>query len=419
LLARSFRQRLIFAAPSFRSQASATTPIRIAMRKNRGARNQRSVNFARACLLAILFIPMLAEKAPAAEMLAAEIPQRIREAILQNNRAVDLSHAGRPVEAEPLFSAALDGAKEDQILSARIATNLGELYRKEDRFSDADRMFRLALKWRRMNLPESSVDLAYALNNLGEIYRVEGRVWEARNLMESAAQSLERFHPEAPGLPVVLSNVAIIWCGFGEYQRAEESLRSALAAYERLHNTSTPDYAIALMDLGQVLEAQDQLHAAEPLYAQAIGLFESAGPVARTGLAAALAGQGELYQRLERPEQARETEQRALLLLHPDADALLHVQILRALGNIVAGGSKPADSVPYFQQSLTIQEKTLGTGHPGTPGLLLDYASATQRAGNKSLARKLRKRAQELMIHLSAELPGRMTVSLRQLHDTQ
>lgn len=375
------------------------------MRSKRGLRYHGEAQFLPACLLALLCVSVA----------LAQIPRPLAEAIAQNNRAIQLMREGRDSEAETLYRAALEGAKEDQMASARIASNLGELYRRQDRYRDAEHMFHAALEWRLKNLPESSAELAYARNNLGEIYRVEGRDWEARNLMESAARSLEQFHPGAPGLPVVLSNYAVMLCKFGEFERAEAALRSALAAHERLHDTSKPEYAVTLTDLGQVLEARNQLLAAEPLYEQAAGIFKDAGPAARKDLAATLANQGELYRRLERVEDAREAEQRALQLLDPQGDALLRVEILRNLGNIMAGGSRPADSVPYFQQSLAIQEKTLGAEHPFTASLLLDYASATQRAGNKSLARRLRKRAEELIERLRRQLPNQMTVSLREL----
>lgn len=375
------------------------------MRRNPGPRYQRGARILRACLPALLWAPSA----------LAQIPRPLAEAIAQNNRAIQLVREGREAEAETLYRAALEGAKQDEMASARIASNLGELYRRQDRYSEAERMFHSALEWRQKNLPESSAELAYARNNLGEIYRVEGRDWEARNLMESAARSLEQFHPDATGLPVVLSNFAVMLCKFGEFERAEESLRSALAGHERLHNTSKPEYAVTLTDLGELLEEQNQLLAAEPLYEQAVGIFEKAGSAASRDLAATLANQGELYQRLERREDAREAEQRALQLLDPKGDALLRAQILRNLGNIVAGGSKPGDSVPYFQQSLRIQEKTLGAEHPFTASLLLDYASATQRAGNRSLARRLRKRAEELIERLRSRSLPQVTVSLRDL----
>jgi hypothetical protein len=104
-----------------------------------------------------------------------------------------------------------------------------------------------------------------------------------------------------------------------------------------------------------------------------------------------------------------------LELLPAQGDVLLRALILRNIGKIVAGQGKPADSVPYFEQSLALHEKTLGSEHPATASLLLDYASATQRAGNKGLARKLRKRAEELIARLRSRSTNQMIVSLRDL----
>jgi tetratricopeptide (TPR) repeat protein len=172
---------------------------------------------------------------------------------------------------------------------------------------------------------------------------------------------------------------------------------------------------VTLTNLAQVLATKNELEAAAPVYEEAIAIFEKVGAPARIELASALANQGDLFRRLDRAQDARQTEERALELLRPGGDAVLRAQILRNLGNILAGGANPVDSVPYFEQSLVIQEKTLGAEHPATARLLLDYASATQRAGNKSLARKLRKRAQELLVRLASQSRSQMTVSLRDL----
>jgi hypothetical protein len=104
-----------------------------------------------------------------------------------------------------------------------------------------------------------------------------------------------------------------------------------------------------------------------------------------------------------------------LELLHPSGDEVLRAQILRHIGNIVAIAGRPADSLPYFEQSLVIQEKTLGEEHPATASLLLDYSSATLRAGQKSLSRKLRKRASDLLARLNSRSTEEMTVSVSAL----
>jgi tetratricopeptide (TPR) repeat protein len=341
----------------------------------------------------------------------------LSKAIARNNEAVSLAHEGREAEAEQLYRAALGAGYEDDLARAKIANNLAALYQREDRFRDAEVMYRRALQWRRKHLPPASVEVAYSLNNLAEVYRAEGRDWEARNLMETALRTLQQFHADAPGLPSVLNNLAIVRCRLGEVDQAEELLRTALRSSHQNPDSASQDYGVTVNNLGKVLETKNDFVAARPLYEQAIGIFERVGAPARQDLASALANAGVLYQRLDRIEDAREAEQRALELLRPAGDAVLRAQILRNLGNILARTGSPVDSLPYFEQSLSIRDKTLGQDHPATARLLLDYASATLRAGNKSLSRKLRKRAAGLVARFNLQSPDHMTVSVSALRD--
>jgi tetratricopeptide (TPR) repeat protein len=226
-------------------------------------------------------------------------------------------------------------------------------------------------------------------------------------------------HSDAAGVAIVLSNYGVMLCRFGEFQQAEETLRSALIAFEKHDDKSSKQYGVTLANLGDVLGAKNDWEAAATFYDGSIEILEKLGAPARIELASALAGRGALYERLGSPDQARQSEERALDLLPPTGNAPLRAQILRNLGNIVADGRQPADSMPYFEQSLVIHEKTLGSEDPTTAALLLDYASATQRAGNKSLSRKLRKRAQDLLARLRSQSLTQMTVSLRDLRENK
>jgi tetratricopeptide (TPR) repeat protein len=377
--------------------------------KNRQERNRSVCN--QSSLLAMLCCGLAWAQDP---------PQdRLPEAVTRNNEGLQLVSEGRYAEAERAYRAALSAKYNDDLSRARIANNLAALYQKQDRYRDAEWMFRCALQWRQKSLPATSIEVAYSLNNLAEIYRIEGRDWEARNLLETSAGSLRQFHPEEAGLPVVLGNLALVRCSFGEFDQAEALLHSALLSYEKQRGTASREYGLTLNNLGQVMESKNELEAAAPLYAQAVGIFEHLGTPASGDLATALANTGELFQRLDRIEEARQAEQRALGLLHPAGDAVLRSVILRNLGNIVAGAGKAADSLPYFEQSLVIQQKILGWEHPVTAGLLLDYASATLRAGDKSRSRKLRKRAEELLTRLNSQSPDQLTVSVQSLRDAK
>jgi tetratricopeptide (TPR) repeat protein len=368
----------------------------------------------RSTLLAILLGGIAWAQDPHAGS-SLEAVAKNNEAVAKNNQAMLLAGQGREAEAEKLYRDALDAEHDNDLARAKIANNLAALYERQDRYRDAERMFHSALEWRRKNLPAASLEIAYSLNNLGEVYRTEGRDWEARNLMETALRSLEQFHPEAPAVPIVRSNFAIVLCHFGELDQAQELLRAALLTYDERRGTEGREYAVTLNDLGQVLEAKGDLEAAVPPYEQAIGIFEHLGVAGRIDLSATLANTGELYQRLDRIEDARRAEERALELLPPAGHGVSRSQILRNLGNIVAKAGNPAEALRYFEQSLRIHEKTLGADHPATASLLLEYSSASLRAGNKSLAGRLRKRATDLAARLKSQSPPQMTVSVNDL----
>jgi tetratricopeptide (TPR) repeat protein len=337
------------------------------------------------------------------------------EAVAQNIEAVRLAHEGRYAEAERLLRAALGAKYIDDLTRAKIAHNLGSIYSREDRYPDAEQMFRCALQWRQENLPAASIEIAYSLSDLADIYRIEGRNREALNLLETAVNGLRQFHPDDPGLPRVLSNLAVVRYGFRKFDEAEELLRAAMNLIEKRLGPAGQDYGVALMNLGQVLQSKDDLEAAAPLYAQAIRIFENLGTSARTYLATALANSGTLYQRMNRLEEGRQAEQRALGLLRAMGDEVLRATILRNLGIIASGTANPANALPYFAESLMIQEKILGAEHPATADLLLEYASAAVRAGNKPLSRKLNKRAKDLVARLNRESPAGLTVSVQAL----
>lgn len=343
----------------------------------------------------------------------------LAEAIARNNWASVLADEGRFEEAEGLYRAALGARYDDDLTRAKIAHNLALLYQRQDRYQDAERWLRRVLQWRQEGLPAGSIEIAYSLNNLAEIYHVEGRDWEARNLLEAAVRSLHEFHPDAPNLALILSNLAAVRCRFKEFEEAEALLREASLLYEKQQGTASRDYGITWNNLGRVFQSRNQIEEAGASYEQAIHIFEQLGPKGRSSLATALANIGTLYEQQNRIADAKRAEQRALELLRPTGDELLRATILRNLGKILAGAGNAADSLPYFEEALRIQDKTLGSEYPASAGLLLDYASATLRAGDKSRYRKLQKRAQELAARLNHQSPEELTVAVQALRSAK
>src|SRR5271154_2863636 len=182
----------------------------------------------------------------------------LADAVARNNRAIVLVEEGRFQEAEDLYRAALGEKYDDDLTRAKIAHNLALLYQRQDRYHDAERWLRSVLQWRQKSLPAGSTEIAYSLNNLAEIYHVEGRDWEARNLLEAAVRSLHEFHPDAPSLPLILSNLAAVRCRFKQFEEAEALLREASVLYEKQQGTASKDYGITLNNLGRVFQSRNQ-----------------------------------------------------------------------------------------------------------------------------------------------------------------
>lgn len=332
-----------------------------------------------------------------------------------NNQAQALVKVGRFQDAEKMYQSALAVEPGDELSRARVANNLAVLYRMQDRYRDAEQALRSALERRQKSLPAASVEIAYSLNNLADVYRIEGRDWEARNLFETALRKLREFHPGAAGYPVIAGNLAVELCKFGEFDQAETLLRTALSGSERLHGATSLEVGIAANNLGQVLQAKKDYVDATVFYDRALQIFENRMPEAAIDVSIVLANVGQLLAQLHQLDQARQFEERALNLLSVDGHGPLRSAILQKLGNIVVNSGNAADALPYFEQSLSIQEKTLGLEHPSTISILRDYAAATSQAGQKSLAHKLRKQADKLAALLHSQLPVQLTVSVGSL----
>jgi tetratricopeptide (TPR) repeat protein len=80
----------------------------------------------------------------------------------------------------------------------------------------------------------------------------------------------------------------------------------------------------------------------------------------------------------------------------PRNDDRLRAAIWHNLGNIETADGHLAEALEYFQRSLVARERILGREHPLVADVLFDYAEAARRAGQRSQARKLRKRAERV-----------------------
>ncbi len=349
--------------------------------------------------------------------LQAETPAA--EATRLNNEGARLYAGQHFAEAERLYRAALALETRDDLRAAIIAGNLGTLYKRLDRYADAERSYKQALELRRRALPPNQPELAYSFNNLADIYRIQGRYWEARNLTLAAVHSLEQADPKDPEMPILLSNLGVIERYLHNPAEAEQRLQDALMLAERLEGPDSKVAALALNNLAQILEDVQEYDEAEVLYTRAVPILEKLGPVHTQDLAIALSNFGRMQSRVGRFEEAKQSEERALALIDGCAPSsnLVRAQILHNMGNIAAAEGRPADALTHFEKALMLDQKLLGDAHPSVADILWDYSAAALKAGNKSLSTKLAKRAERIWTRQNRSNPERFAVDVNALRD--
>jgi tetratricopeptide (TPR) repeat protein len=110
--------------------------------------------------------------------------------------------AGEYRQAEQLLTRALAKAEALTAKEQGISLNgLGELYRRQGRLPDAERMFLRSLDVKEAGLGRDHPDVAVTLTNLGLVYMAEGRDQEAEPLLERALAIQEtRLPPKSAAL---------------------------------------------------------------------------------------------------------------------------------------------------------------------------------------------------------------------------
>ncbi len=320
------------------------------------------------------------------------------EARRLNNDAAVLYAEGKLDAAEHRYQAGLRFAANDDLTASGIATNLGALYKRLNRFQEAEQMYKRALDLRRRRLPALRPEIAESMNNLAEVYRLEGRYWEARNLTQAAVRALEQADPQSPDMPVFLNNWAGLERDLQHLDRAEQLLHKAWNIAERSNKPEDGSLAIIMNTLAQVRADLHDYENAERLYLRAGAIFESSGPEHNYELVVSLTNLGRTQSMLGRDEEARQTELRALALVNDDShpDELLRAAILRNIANIAAAQGNLQEALRRFHQALVTDENILGPEHPSIADVLFDYAAVASRAGERSQSRKMRKRAEQL-----------------------
>ncbi len=287
-------------------------------------------------------------KVQEAAPLAADLGDPIFPAMLWHAWGIQCQAASRFEQAEAAHQTALDAGKaasEHGLLVAECLSRLGYVALKRADLSAAEKHLIAALEMRRDLAPESAAQ-ARTLNTLGVTLRHRG--------------------------------------GPGDYDRAEQRHREALAIMEKIF-PSGYDAAYSLMALGNVAFMRGDLTAASSFYDRAALLFDKAAP-GTLGQASVLVNLGNVSENRGDLSRAQEFYRQAGAIRQRLApDSLEVAQSYAGLGHVALDSGDLEAARDHYLRSLGIQERQAPVSEE-TAACYLNLASVEIEAGDLSRA---------------------------------
>jgi len=169
----------------------------------------------------------------------------------------------------------------------------------------------------------------------------------------------------------------------------------ACAALIKAWNMNFPAAAQLLMQAGYYLQDRAEYAQAEPLYQQALSIYETVKGPNHPSTGTMLHNLASLYQAQGQYEQAEPLYQRSLSIsetvegpAHPNTATTLH-----QLASLYQEQGKYEQAEPLYQRALSIHETVEGPNHPRTRETLQALASLYQAQGKYEQAESLYQRA--------------------------
>ncbi len=270
-------------------------------------------------------------------------------------------------EARPLLARAVDSRRQlagadPSALSASL-THLGELQSLQADFDAGESSYREAIA-RQSSQPDSAENragLAKSLHGLGEVLESQGRYKEAeQSFREALAIQRRLLGPAHADIARTLQDLALVMDDNGHRKAAIAVMREALDMQREL-NASQPDpgLALAIHNLGALLDEDGDYDGAEKLYVEALAmrhrLLGDKHPliaVTLASLARVRQTKGDLVGAEAAFREALAIEQQTLGELHPDVAGTLNnlAFVQYARGDRVAAVANEREALRILQQ---------------------------------------------------------------------
>lgn len=305
----------------------------------------------------------------------------------------------RFADAERACRAALEEAEGMGAGHPRIAAalnDLGEIFRAQGRYAEAEPLFRQSLAQSEEALGPWHLQVAHTLHNLAALCGGQEKSEEAERYYRRALEIGERIlGPEDSSLAASLNNLALLYKTRGDFANAMPLFQRAMRLWLKDSPAGNPQAATAMNNMGAICYAQGKNEEAEALFKQALDMKEGTLGARHPEVATILNNLAEVYDAQGKFEQAEPLLWRLL-----DAeDSLLgpeHPNVatdLSWLGRIAETGADYARAESLYGKALAIRERHFGPESIQVADDLTKLAALCRRQGRREEANVFSQRA--------------------------
>ncbi|HSO75126.1 MAG TPA: CHAT domain-containing tetratricopeptide repeat protein [Blastocatellia bacterium] len=316
----------------------------------------------------------------------------LEEARQLNQRALELSGAGRYEQALPLAErvlALIEKARGPGHPAVAVAVNnLAELYRLKGDYTRAEPLYLRALAIQEKNPDTGQAALATTLSNLAELYKDQGNYARAEPLQHRALAIRERmFGPEHSSVATTLNNFADLYRSKGDYARAEPLYQRALAIYVKVSGAEHADVALVLNNLAALYQYKGDYARAEPIYLRALAIREKVLGRWHPDVGVTLNNLAECYRATGDIGRAAMALERALTIqvrINPERPDVAIA--LNNLAGLYYVRGEYARAEPFYLRALAITTKAFGPEHPDVARSINNLAALYAGKGDDARA---------------------------------
>ncbi|MDV7341137.1 tetratricopeptide repeat protein [Terasakiella sp. A23] len=273
----------------------------------------------------------------------------------------------------------------DKKLLPQAISNLANSHLLLNKMEEAEKLLKEAFEIGEKILKPDDPIIALLSNNLAEIYRETNKYSDAEPLYIKALKIIQKPNNyEAQHVATLLNNLALLYQETKREDKAENFFKKALVIHESTLGVNHHQTGIDYNNLALLYQDIERYVEAEELFLKAIKITEfSLGPY-HPVMVTRLNNLANLYLKIKQYKKAIPIYKRAIKIdqnsnkLSPQGRALL----LNELATCYLQTEQLDKVTPLLNKALSTIEKSMGSQHPATQMVALNYALFLGSQGN-------------------------------------